>query len=146
MAEITIYFDMDGTLANFYGVNGWLSDLERSDPRPYIEAKPLFDFTLLTSELLRLKALGYHIGIISWLSKCGTPDFNNVVTQVKREWLTKYLPLIEWDEINIVNYGTPKSTVAREKGYLFDDEERNRNEWGANAFDVDSILDVLRTF
>ena len=30
-----IYFDMDGTIADFYGVDGWLADLEAHNVRPY---------------------------------------------------------------------------------------------------------------
>ena len=30
----TIYFDMDGTLANFYGVENWLDYLENEDTTP----------------------------------------------------------------------------------------------------------------
>ena len=61
-----------------------------------------------------------------------------------REWLKKHLPSVHWDSIIIVPYGTPKSEVAREKnGYLFDDEENNRAEWGINAFDVVNMLDIL---
>lgn len=36
------YFDMDGTIANFYGVDGWLDCLTAHDPRPYAVAEPLF--------------------------------------------------------------------------------------------------------
>ena len=34
----TLVFDMDGTIANFYGVNGWLEDIRSGNPRPYIVA------------------------------------------------------------------------------------------------------------
>ena len=33
--KTTIWFDMDGTIANLYGVPGWLSYLQESDPTPY---------------------------------------------------------------------------------------------------------------
>lgn len=141
---MNIYFDMDGTLANFYGVNGWLKDLEASNPRPYIEATPLFDFNELTEILHHLQMLGHSIGIVSWLSKTGTDNFNQAVTTAKMEWLHRHLPSVEWDEIHIVKYGTPKSTVVSAHGVLFDDEERNRIEWGGNAYDVQNILDILR--
>ena len=29
-----IVFDMDGTITDFYGVEGWLDDLHASNPRP----------------------------------------------------------------------------------------------------------------
>ena len=39
----TIYFDMDGTIANLYGVIDWLPKLHNSDASPYMEAKPLVE-------------------------------------------------------------------------------------------------------
>ena len=53
----TLVFDMDGTIADLYGVNGWLENLREENARPYIEAKPLYDMDVLASilGLLRLK-------------------------------------------------------------------------------------------
>ena len=31
----TIYFDMDGTIANLYGVDGWLDMIINRDATPY---------------------------------------------------------------------------------------------------------------
>lgn len=138
----TINFDMDGTLANFYGVEGWLDDLENSRSRPYAIAKPLVNMSSLARLLNKLQKRGYTINIISWLSKTGTPEFNAEVTSVKQKWLTKHLPSVQWDNIYIVPYGTPKHTLA--SGILFDDEKQNREKWGRGAYDVDNILGVLK--
>lgn len=142
----TIYFDMDGTIANFYGVEGWLADLEASRVRPYAIAEPLLNFSVFARQLNILQSRGYRIGIVSWLSKTGTPEFDKAVTETKKRWLAEKLPTVIWDEINIVKYGTPKSTVVSDRmGILFDDEERNRIEWGSKAYDVNNILEILRT-
>ena len=138
----TLNFDMDGTLANFYGVEGWLDDLENSRSRPYAIAKPLVNMSSLARLLNKLQRRGYTINIISWLSKTGTPEFNAEVTSVKQKWLTKHLPSVKWDNIYIVPYGTPKHTLA--SGILFDDEKPNRDNWNGQAFDVDNILGVLK--
>lgn len=138
-----INFDMDGTLANFYGVDGWLDCLIASDSTPYAIAKPLFNFSALARQIHRLQNIGYTVNIISWLSKSGTADFNREVTEVKMAWLRKHLPSVTFDRITIVEYGTPKSTCGN--GILFDDEERNRNEWKGIAYDVENILEVLRS-
>lgn len=142
-----IYFDMDGTIADFYSVDGWLENLIASNPRPYAEAKPLVNFSALAKQIHRLQKIGYEVSIISWLSKGGTDDFNAQVTEVKKAWLKKHLPSVEFDEINIVKYGTPKSLFG--SGILFDDEIGNRTEWmGKNdnniAFNVNNILEILR--
>lgn len=139
-----IYFDLDGTIADLYGVEGWLDDLIAENTRPYAEAKPLLNLSLLARYIHKAQKMGYIVGIISWLSKSGSPEYNKAVTEVKREWLKKHLPSVEWDEIHIVEYGTPKSTCRTCPGILFDDEERNLKEWGAGAVIASSLLEVLR--
>ena len=139
-----IYFDMDGTIADLYGVEGWLDDLIAENVRPYAEAKPLLNLSLLARYIHKAQAKGYTVGIISWLSKCGSDAYNEAVTAVKREWLAKHLPSVKWDEIHIVKYGTPKSTCRSCPGILFDDEQRNLDEWGAGAVIASNLLEILR--
>ena len=141
----TICFDMDGTIANLYGVNGWLEDLLNENARPYAEAEPLVNMSWLARTIHELQTIGYEIGIISWLAKDATERYNRIVTEAKMEWLAKHLPSVSFDFINIVEYGTPKSTCGC--GYLFDDEERNRIEWeteNEKAFDVENLIATLR--
>lgn len=139
-----IYLDMDGTIADLYAVPNWLKMLRTENPAPYIQAEPLVRLSALARHLNRLQRKGYIIGIISWGSKHATPEYDEAVAEAKNFWLNKHLPSVKFDEIHIVPYGTPKSTVAKEKnGYLFDDEENNRAEWGINAFDVVNMLDIL---
>ena len=137
-----INFDMDGTLANFYGVDGWLECLINGDATPYAVAKPLFNFSALARRLNALQRNGYEICIISWLAKNSTADFDARVAEVKKEWLKKHLPSVKWDRITIVPYGTPKSTCGTD--ILFDDEEPNRKEWKGTAYNVENILEVLK--
>lgn len=139
-----IYLDMDGTIADLYAVPNWLKMLRAENPTPYLQAEPLVRLSALAGHLNRLQRNGYIIGIISWGSKHATPEYDEAVAKAKNFWLNKHLPSVKFDEIHIVPYGTPKSTVAKEKnGYLFDDEENNRTEWGINAFDVINMLDIL---
>ena len=141
----TIFFDMDGTIADLYGVENWLDYLIASDTLPYAVAKPLLKLNSLARILNRLQREGYRIGIISWLSKNGTEEYNNAVTETKKNWLKKHLASVHFDEINIVKYGTPKQVFARtENDILFDDEEKNRNNWTGKAFDVNAILETLK--
>ena len=139
-----IYFDMDGTIADLYGVEGWLDDLIAENTRPYAEAKPLLNLSLLARYIHKAQKMGYIVGVISWLSKSGSDAYNEAVTIAKREWLAKHLPSVEWDEIHIVKYGTPKSTCRSCPGILFDDEQRNLDEWGAGAVIASNLLEILR--
>ena len=146
---MTIYLDLDGTVVNFYGVPNWLECLEAQDSTPYRVAKPLVNLSTLARYLNRLQARGYNIGIISWLSKSGTDKFNAEVAEVKRDWLAKHLPSVQWDEIHIIPYGVPKSNCATcPNAILFDDEQRNLNEWTANthnmAYNADLLMEILR--
>ena len=142
---MTIWFDMDGTIANLYGVQNWLNYLMASDPTPYAIAKPLLRLNALARVLNNLQRKGYKVGVISWLAKNSTADYDEAVTKAKIDWLTKHLASVAFDEINIVRYGTPKHLFATcEADILFDDEEKNRNEWTGKAFDVNNILEVLK--
>lgn len=128
-----IYLDMDGTIANLYGVENWLEKLVNGDASPYIEAQKMVEEEVL----LNLVKLGYEIAIVSWLSKGSNKEYDRMVRNAKKEWLVRNFPNIQFVEIHIVKYGTPKSRVVKEKnGILFDDEERNRNEWKGLAIDA----------
>ena len=141
----TIWFDMDGTLGNLYAVEGWLSMLRAYDPTPYIEAGVMLNMNLLARYLNRLQEAGYQIGIISWLSKCPTPEYDEAVTAAKLVWLKKHLRSVSWDAIRIVAYGTPKSSfMENENDILFDDEAPNREEWKGEAYEPNQILEVLK--
>ena len=48
-----LIFDMDGTVADLYGVPNWLPMLRAFDPTPYRLAKPMWDMEEL-ARLLRL--------------------------------------------------------------------------------------------
>ena len=63
MKNITIYFDMDGTIADLYGVENWLDFLINEKPTPYIKARPLCNLRVLARKLNILQQKGVKIGI-----------------------------------------------------------------------------------
>lgn len=140
-----IVFDMDGTLADFYGVQGWLKDLQDKNPRPYIIAEPLVDIFTFNFLIEMLKEYGYKIIITTWLSKDSTQDFDNLVRVAKKDWLNRYD--IKYDEIHLVKYGTTKANCTRNKAdyqILFDDNQKIRNGWTlGKAYDVQNIEKIL---
>ena len=137
-----INFDMDGTIANLYGVNGWLDYLIAEDTTPYAVAEPLLNMSLLARLLNKLVRNGWEINIISWTSRNGSAEYNASVESVKREWLAKHLKSVQFANIFVVPYGTPKQSLA--DGILFDDELRNRENWVGTAYDVDNIIGTLK--
>lgn len=138
-----IWFDMDGTIANLYAVDGWLNMLRAFDPTPYKEAKPLLHMATFARMLNRLQAKGYEICIISWCSKESTAEYDEAVRTAKLAWLAKHLPSVHWDVVKIVPYGQNKWHICK-SGILFDDEERNRNAWEqGKAFTPETIFAAL---
>ena len=141
----TIFFDMDGTIADLYGVENWLDYLIAADALPYEIAKPLIKLNALARVLNKLQKQGYKVGVISWLAKNSNTAYDEEVTRAKKEWLKRHLASVNFDEIHIVKYGTPKQTFAKtENDILFDDEEKNRNDWTGKAFDVNEIIEILK--
>lgn len=138
-----ICFDMDGTFADLYAVEGWRKALAIDhDPFPYANAKPMLNMAVFARLLHKAQRLGYEVCVLSWLAKDSTPEYDKAVTMAKLAWLTKHLPSVEWNEIHIVAYGTPKHEVC--SGVLFDDEEHNRNMWGEGAYKPSEIFEFLR--
>lgn len=140
---MTIWFDMDGTIADLYAVEGWLDDIRNESTRPYYEAKPLVRMATLARLLHKAQAKGYKIGIISWTARGGRDLYNGEIALAKLLWLHKHLHSVVWDEIKIVPYGVNKYTECG-GGILFDDEEPNRKAWGVGAYEPADILKVLK--
>ena len=143
--EKKIYFDCDGTFVDLYGVENWLDYLISSNPYPYMVAKPLVNLSHMARLIHKAQKEGYKVGIISWLSKSGSEEYDRLVTTAKNQWLKRHLPSVTFDEIHIVKYGTSKASLG--KGILFDDEEKNRKEWeekSGEAYDVTDMLLTLR--
>ena len=150
MMNKTLVFDMDGTIADLYKVNGWLEDLRNCNPRPYNEAEPMYDMEVLVAVLLALKNFGWKIVVTSWLAKESTKEYDEMVRVAKRGWLTRYnFPA---DEIHLVKYGTTKANCTRKIGgfqILVDDNEQVRKGWhlgetiNANENILEKLVDLL---
>ena len=146
----TIYFDMDGTIADLYGVSEWLPRLRAEDATPYTDAAPMVDVAEFQLQLAILQNRGYKLGIISWLSKNSSKSYKKAVTKAKKEWLIGTFPEITFDEMHFVQYGTRKDYVAKDKhGIIFDDDERVREKWrgetvNPNTEDIIEKLKLIR--
>lgn len=140
-----IWLDMDGTFVDLYGVENWLDYLVNQDPLPYKEARPLINLSFFARLLNKAQRNGYTINIVSWLAKGATCTYNEQVAAAKKVWLKKHLPSVEFNRIEILEYGTPKSQVSN-GGYLFDDEEKNRVEWNGVSYSNVEMIKVLKEF
>ena len=138
-----IWFDMDGTIADLYGVAGWLDDLMARSTRPYEIARGIGNLALIARLLNKAQKNGHEIGIISWTATKASADYNAKVATAKREWLARHFASVKWNEIKVVEYGTNKKTACG-AGILFDDEKPNRETWGAGAHEPAEIVEVLK--
>ena len=142
----TLVFDMDGTIANLYGVENWLEDLRNFNARPYIVAEPMYNMDELRTVLELLKLQGWTVAITSWLSMESTKEYDRMVRKAKREWLKRYN--FPFDEIHLVAYGTTKANCTRKNGgyqILIDDNAKVRSGWnlGSTMDANENILEKL---
>ena len=139
----TLAFDMDGTIADLYGVSGWLNDLMNENTRPYDDAAPLYDMDILNGVIISLKAKGWKIVITSWLAKGSSKAYDNKVRTAKLAWLKK--TNFPYDEVHLVKYGTTKANCTRKHGgfqILVDDNATVRKGWHLGAT-IDANNDII---
>lgn len=144
-------FDMDGTIADLYAVNGWLEQLRAYNPNPYRVAEPMWDMVELTNAIQEIQEIGIKIVIITWASKDSTREYDMAVRQAKLDWLEEMG--FPYDFFHCVKYGTTKANTIRkymeieETAILIDDNEKVRNGWSlgetVNPTDTD-IIDFIR--
>lgn len=130
----TVFFDMDGTIADLYGVPQWLDYIKEQDSYPYIHASPLINMEEFRQACQALRERGYKIGVISWLAKGSTKEYDKKVRKAKRDWLNMHS--IPVDNLHIVKYGYSKRQVNGQQGdILIDDEENNIKQWQSRKLD-----------
>jgi hypothetical protein len=146
-----ICFDMDGTIADLYGVPGWLEMLRAYDSTPYEIAPPMWDMAELARLLAQAQTSGIEIRIITWLSKESTAEYDKAVREAKREWLVNQG--FPFDHFHGVAYGATKADSIRrylaedETAILIDDNFKVRNGWHmGDTIDPTAcdLLEVLR--
>ena len=57
MKTIKINFDMDGTIADLYGVDNWLEMLINGDTTPYSIAQPLVRLSALQTKAIYIRSM-----------------------------------------------------------------------------------------
>ena len=143
-----LVFDMDGTIADLYGVEGWKEMLDGFDPTPYIEAEPMWNMAELVETLNELKTLGYMVIITSWLAINSTREYDKAVRTAKKNWLDNFG--FPYDELHLVKYGTTKANCTRKLGgtqILIDDNAKVREGWNlGNTIDPtnEDIIETLK--
>lgn len=146
MTDKWIWFDMDGTIADLYGVDGWLNDLQNESTRPYAIAKAIYNTFDLLTVLSELKISGYRIGVISWSAKNSNAKYDCKITETKKAWIAKNGLNNIIDKIIVTPYGVKKADTCRPFGIgiLVDDEKQNRDAWDLGST-IDANMNILKT-
>lgn len=140
-----ICFDMDGTVADLYGVPNWLERLRAEDATPYRDAAPMWDMERLREILLDLGSQGWEIRVISWLAKDSTEEYKEAVRREKLGWLSKYRFPLQY--AHLVQYGTTKANCVRnitDNAILIDDNGKVRNGWTLGETIDPTTQDLLK--
>ena len=109
MLDIKIFFDLDGTLYDLYGLTNWLEMLRNEQGGAYTTGQPLFDEDSFYNIISDLQLVGVEFGVITWLAMQASDEYELSTTEEKREWCEKYLPFIS--TFAAQRYGTPKQNA-----------------------------------
>lgn len=139
-----IWFDMDGTIADLYGVENWLEMLIAHDETPYAIAKPIVNLSVLARLMNKVQRKGFEICIVSALAKDSTAEYDERVRNAKIKWLTNHLKSVHFDEIRFVPYWYTKNDVNTGADVLFDDEERHLEKWTGTAVHASKMIETLK--
>ncbi len=139
-----IWFDMDGTIADLYGVENWLEMLIAHDETPYAIAKPIVNLSVLARLMNKVQRKGFEICIVSALAKDSTAEYDERVRNAKIKWLANHLKSVHFDEIRFVPYWYTKNDVNTGADVLFDDEERHLEKWTGTAVHASKMIETLK--
>lgn len=140
-----IWLDMDGTIADLYGVENWLEMLINHDETPYAIAKPLVRMATLARLLNKAQRNGYEICVVTALAKNSNTEYDERVIEAKKVWLRTHLKSVQFDEVRFVPYTFTKNDVNSGNDILFDDEERHLTAWTGTAIHATEILNTLKS-
>lgn len=108
-----LFFDMDGTVADLYGREGWLESLQLEESGMFLNLKPLFNPRTFSTICQKLISQGWSIGIITWLPLNASIQYMEVVAKEKWLWAMRFMPYIS--EFHTLPYGTPKQYASFQK-------------------------------
>jgi len=128
-----LFFDMDGTVADLYGHEGWLEALQAEEKGLFLNLFPLHDMKIFNEMIMNLIKNGWSIGIITWLPMNGSVEYLETVAKEKWLWAQKWMPYI--NEFHALPYGTPKQNAPFQRAkqmVLVDDNLEVLKMWETN--------------
>ena len=142
----TIYFDMDGTVADLYNSTGWLAKLEDEETGAFVNLVPMVDMEELGNVCKNLQAQGWTIGVITWLPMKASEIYELECSEEKHLWISKHMPYVQ--EMYCQSYGTPKQHAPKQHSdrmILVDDNKEVRQMWEnkRNRTTIDATKDII---
>lgn len=132
----SIWFDMDGTIAELYKVKDWLPALRSNDWSVYDRCLPRAHYERINAAIEALIENGWQVGVITWASK--GIDWGkelDAITEIKFDWLCRFFPALADGKFACIPYGYNKAKYLTEMGssyglaYLVDDNKEVRAAW-----------------
>lgn len=128
MTKKVVYLDMDGTIADLYGIENWLPRLRNADKTIFLECEPM----ITEAELLKhFPTEKYEIRILSMTPLGASTEYCKNVAEQKDAWLNKFFPSLTKRIYKA--YGHNKNLKNSINAILVDDSEPIRNSWKGTA-------------
>ena len=142
-----IYVDMDGTVANLYGEENWLDNLQNERKGSFINLQPLVDMIELSRVCYKLMEQGYRFGVITWLPMNTSREFERVCEREKKLWVDTLMPWVS--EFYVQTYGEPKQNAPIHKAarmILVDDNAEVRAKWDTvkQRISIDATKNIIK--
>ena len=136
----SIWFDMDGTIAELYKVEGWLEALRSNDWSVYSKCVPRHNYQRINAAIEALIENGWQVGVITWASKgIGWSKELREIAEIKYSWLRRFFPALAEGNFACIPYGYSKADFLEEMddiyevSYLVDDNKEVRQEWRSHS-------------
>ena len=114
---IKIFFDMDGTIADLYGHEGWLEKIVNEEEGLFRNLRTIYD----PLQLMEIKVLDtdlpLQMEIITWTPMNASPEYCQKVENEKREWALEKFGDV-FSQVNVLPYGVPKQYAETKKSQL----------------------------
>jgi len=119
-----VYLDMDGTIADLYGMENWLERLKSEDKTIFEECEPITTEEKLFEVFPQEK---YNITILSMTPLGATKEYCENVERQKDNWLDKFFPNLT--KRIYMAYGNNKNLKNSQNHILVDDNEKIRENF-----------------
>jgi 5'(3')-deoxyribonucleotidase len=130
MKKQIIYLDMDGTIADLYGIENWLERLRNEVEGLFLQCEPL----ITESELLVLFPNDiYELRICSMTPMNASKEYCVKVIEEKNIWLDKHFPSIK--KRTYLEYGYNKNIRNSKNHILIDDNKTIRENYRGLALE-----------